>query len=150
MRAFRIVKRRHAAEAFTGEGARAYGGRWNHPGVPMVYAAQSRALAAMEALAHFHGAERRIAFPTFEIEIPDRLVSRLDTAGLPNGWRSTDISPATQELGSRWQREGQSVALAVPSVLIPQELCILINPEHPDTDKVMVSYPVEFSFDERL
>ena len=150
MRAYRIVKRRHAAEAFTGEGARLYGGRWNHPGTPMVYAAQSRALAAMEALAHFHGAERRIAFVTFQIEIPDRLITLLQSADLPRGWRSREIASATQELGSRWQREAISVALAVPSALIPEELCVLINPAHPDTDKVMVDYPTAFEFDQRL
>jgi RES domain-containing protein len=150
MRAFRIVKRRHAPEAFTGDGARMHGGRWNHPGVPMVYAAQTRALAAMETLVHFRGAERRISFVTFEIEIPERLVSRLRPSDLPKGWRSPGISIATQDLGSHWQREGRSVALAVPSVMIPEELCILLNPEHPDTDKVRVGYPSAFDFDERL
>ena len=60
MQAFRIVKRRHAADAFNGEGARIYGGRWNRPGTPVVYAAHTRALAALESLAHFGGAERRL------------------------------------------------------------------------------------------
>jgi RES domain-containing protein len=150
MRAFRIVKRGRAAEAFSGEGARTYGGRWNHPGVPMVYAAQTRALAAMETLAHFAGAERRIAFVVFEIEIPDRLVGTLAVADLPAGWRSREPSLATQELGTAWQRGGRSVALAVPSVLIPEEFCVLLNPEHPDTNKVIVNYPVAFEFDERI
>ena len=73
MRVFRIVKKRHVLEAFSGDGARAYGGRWNRPGVPMVYAAQTRALAALEALAHFAGAERRIALVTFTIDIPEEI-----------------------------------------------------------------------------
>jgi RES domain-containing protein len=77
MRALRIVKKRHALTAFSGDGARAYGGRWNFPGVPMVYAAQSRALAALESLAHFGGAERRMQFVTYEIEIPDRLAQHV-------------------------------------------------------------------------
>lgn len=150
MRAFRIVKRRHAAEAFTGEGARMHGGRWNHPGIPMVYAAQTRALAAMETLAHFAGAERRIEFVVFEIEVPDRLVATIAVADLPAGWRGREPSATTQDLGSAWQREGRSVALTVPSVLIPEELCVLLNPEHRDTDKVTVNYPVAFEFDERI
>jgi RES domain-containing protein len=150
MRAFRISKARHAAEAFSGEGARSYGGRWNHPGVPMVYAAQSRALAALEALAHFAGAERRIAFVVFEIEIPDALVVRLDAAKLPRDWRNEMAPTSTQDIGTRWQRQGASVALEVPSVLIPQETCLLLNPLHADTDKVMVRYPEKFRFDGRL
>ena len=150
MRAFRIVKRRHAAQAFTGEGARIHGGRWNHPGIPMVYAAHTRALAAMETLVHFAGAERAIQWVTFEIEIPDKLVRQLALAELPAGWRSREPSVLTQDLGSAWQREARSVALAVPSVPIPEEFNVLLNPEHPDSRQVVIHYPVAFEFDERL
>ena len=150
MQAFRIVKRRHAAEAFNGEGARIHGGRWNRPGTPVVYAAHTRALAALESLAHFGGAERRLQFVTFAIEVPDELVLQLDRATLPKGWRSPEPSPGTQEIGSRWQREGRSVALAVPSAIVPEEFCVLLNPHHAAAARVMISYPVEFQFDERL
>jgi RES domain-containing protein len=150
MLAYRIVKARHARDAFTGEGARLYGGRWNHAGVPMVYAAQTRALAALESLVHFSGAERGIAFVSFEVEIPDRLVMRLEVGALPDGWRSAEPSPQTQRIGSQWQRSRRSVALAVPSVLIPQEWCLLLNPEHGDARKVMVRFPEPFDFDSRL
>jgi len=150
MRAYRIVKKRHMLTAFSGDGARAYGGRWNFSGIPMVYAAHTRALAALESLAHFGGAERRLKFVTFELEIPDRLAIRVDVADLPRDWRSAEPSPLTQALGSEWQRNGRSAALLVPSVLVPQECCVLLNPEHPDTAKIMVSYPEAFSFDARL
>ena len=150
MRVFRIVKKRHALTAFSGDGARAYGGRWNFPGIPMVYAAQTRALAALESLAHFGGAERRMAFVTFEIDVPDKLAIRVEAAALPRDWRSEEPSALTQALGSEWQREGRSAALMVPSVLVPQEYCVLLNPEHPDIDKIMVTYPEPFTFDARL
>ena len=150
MRAYRIVKKRHMLTAFSGDGARAYGGRWNFPGIPMVYAAHTRALAALESLAHFGGAERKVQFVTFELEIPDRLAIQLKLADLPRGWRSDEPSPSTQALGSEWQRDGRSAALVVPSVHVPQEACVLVNPEHADIDKIMVSYPEPFSFDPRL
>lgn len=150
MQAFRIVKKRHALTAFSGDGARTYGGRWNFPGIPMVYAAQTRALAALESLAHFGGAERRMAFVTFEIEIPDRLAKRLDDTQLPRDWRSDEPGASTQALGSEWQRGAGSAALIVPSVLVPQEYNVLLNPEHPDIDKIMVAYPEPFTFDARL
>jgi len=150
MRAFRIVKKRHALTAFSGEGARAYGGRWNHPGIPMVYAGETRALAALESLAHFGGAERRMAFVTFEIEIPDPLAIHVHIAALPPDWRGDEPSTSTQGLGSEWQRSARSAVLVVPSVLVPQEFCVLVNPEHPDIDKIMVRYPEPFEFDRRL
>jgi RES domain-containing protein len=150
MKAFRIVKKRHALTAFSGDGARTFGGRWNRPGVPMVYAAHTRALATLEALAHFAGAERRIAFVTFEIDVPDDLVLRISPADLPADWRREEPTAATQDLGSAWQLEGKSVALLVPSALIPQEHCLLLNPEHSDTRNVMVGYPEPYRFDGRL
>lgn len=150
MLAYRIVKKRHAVSAFSGDGARTYGGRWNLPGTPLVYAAQTRALAALESLAHFGGAERRMAFVAFEIEIPDGIAMRLEATELPRDWRSGEPIAATQALGSEWQRGGRSAALIVPSVLVPQEHCVLLNPEHPDTDKIMVAYPEPFEFDPRL
>ena len=150
MNAYRVVKKRHALSAFSGEGARTYGGRWNYPGVPIVYAAQSRALAALEALAHFGGAERRIPFVVFEIDIPDELVLALDVSTLPRDWRSADPRGATQAVGSEWQASARSPALTVPSVLIPQESCVLLNPEHPGTSRIMLSYPEAFEFDGRL
>jgi RES domain-containing protein len=150
MQAFRIVKKRHVLTAFSGDGARAYGGRWNRPGMPMVYAAQSRALAALEALAHYGGAERRIEFVTFEIEVADRVVMRLDPSDLPPDWRAEEPSASTQEVGSAWQQRGDSVALLIPSVLIPQESCLLLNPEHRDTRRVMIGYPEPFELDRRL
>jgi RES domain-containing protein len=150
MQAFRIVKKRHALTAFSGDGAREFGGRWNRPGISMVYAAQTRALAALESLAHYAGAERRIAFVIFELEVPEALVMRLSPARLPPDWRREEPGPSTQAIGSEWQLGGESVALLVPSVLIPQEFCLLLNPEHPDTDKVMVGFPESFEFDTRL
>jgi len=150
MRAFRIVKKGHVLEAFSGDGARAYGGRWNFPGVPMVYAAHSRALAALEALAHFAGAERRIEFVTFAIDIPEALALRIDLENLPRDWRTGEPGASTQTLGTQWQASGRSAVLVVPSVLIPQESCVLLNPDHPDTRRIMVGYPEPFEFDGRL
>ena len=40
--------------------------------------------------------------------------------------------------------------LVVPSVLVPQEHCVLLNPEHPDIDKILIAYPEPFAFDARL
>lgn len=47
---WRLLTARFADTAFTGEGARLYGGRWNRKGVPMVYTAGSQSLATLEML----------------------------------------------------------------------------------------------------
>jgi RES domain-containing protein len=150
MRAYRLVKARHAALSFTGEGARLYGGRWNRAGTPMVYAAQSLSLAALETFVHFAGEERGIGFASFAIDIPDECVEALAPRELPGDWRAEAPPASTQDVGTRWQRQGRSVALAVPSVIVPSEACVLLNPAHPDTRRVVVHYPDAFAFDGRL
>ena len=150
MKAYRLVKARHATEAFNGEGARLYGGRWNAVGTPMVYAAQSRALAAMETLVHTSGADRRIQTVIYEIDIPDRFAHTLDRNDLPPDWQSLSPPASLQAIGSAWQASRESPALLVPSVMIQEEYCILLNPEHPDTQAIQVHYPMPFEFDGRL
>lgn len=150
MRGHRLVKARRASEAFTGEGARLYGGRWNRPGIPMVYAAQALSLAALETFVHFTGEERGIGFVAFALDVPDECVEVLAPRDLPRDWRAEAPPASTQDFGSRWQREGRSVALAVPSVIVPSELCLLLNPAHADTRRVVVHYPDAFAFDARL
>src|SRR5260221_11221364 len=97
----------------------------------MVYGAHTRALAALETLAHYGGAERRMEFVTFEIEIPDRLAIHVGGAALPRDWRSDGPSESTQAPGSQWQRSGRSAAPVLPSVPVPQGFCVLVNPQHP-------------------
>ena len=50
MLAWRISKTRHAP--FDGTGARLRGARWNSPGRPVIYAADSFAGSILEVLAH--------------------------------------------------------------------------------------------------
>ena len=150
MRAYRLVKAKHAVDAFNGEGARVYAGRWNAPGIPMVYAAQSRALATMETLVHTLGADRRLQYVMYEIEIPDRLIETFPPSGLPRDSQNLVPPPSLQALGTVWQQSRRSAALLVPSALIREECCVLLNPEHPGTADISIHYPVPFEFDGRL
>ena len=52
--AWRKVKEKHAATAFDGEGAWRFGGRWNSPGIRIVYTSGTKALAALESLVHLN------------------------------------------------------------------------------------------------
>ena len=85
----------------------------------------------------------------------DGIVSRgQDTSGhaerLPAGWRAEMPARAAREVGDAWAREKRSAILAVPSVLIPEELNFLLNPAHPEFKRIRVGKPVPFTFDSRL
>jgi len=146
---YRIAKARHAATAFSGEGAQRAGGRWNVPGEPVVYCSSSLSLAALEIFVHVGEEGRTISFVFFEAVIPSGM--RMESLSrLPKGWREEPPGEASMEVGSRWFREMRSAALAVPSAAVPQESNILLNPLHPDFARIAISKPKPFSFDPRI
>jgi len=150
MRIWRICKARFADEAFSGMGARRFGGRWNTVGVPMVYASSSLALAAMELFVHLE--------PNLQ---PDDLVSiaatlpagepaqRLTPETLPPAWWTDELAPL-RTLGDQWIRAKTSLALEVPSAALRMEWNVLVNPLHPAIAQIKVEEPQPFHFDARM
>ena len=148
--AWRLVKPRHAAAAFDGEGARLHGGRWNSPGTRVAYASDSIALAALEVLAHLQSTAVLQAYSLVSLQFPEDGVEALETAALPTRWRRFPSPPENQAIGDRWVAEGRSLILRVPSALIPDASNFLINPSHPEFSEVVVGRPERFAFDLRL
>src|SRR5271165_3206173 len=87
--AWRITKRKHARSAFSGEGARIYGGRWNSPGTAMIYTAQSQSLAVLEVLVHLDSPELLKKYVLFEVVIDPSWVRELALSGLPRNWKGS-------------------------------------------------------------
>ena len=148
--AWRIVKARHATNAFDGEGARLEGGRWNSPGSPMVYTAGSAALAALEMLVHVGRGATLPAYVLIACSFEETLVSRLDRSRLPAHWRSYPAPPGLQLLGDEWLKSNTSPVLEVPSAIIPTEPNYLLNPRHRHFASVALSPPEPFDLDLRL
>jgi len=141
---------RYEATCFRGEGARLYSGRWNPRGVAMVYCSSSLSLAALETFVHVDAADLPDDLVVVHAELPDEVVERLDVGSLPEGWRSIPGPPALQEIGAAWIRSMRSVALAVPSAVVPRESNFLLNPAHPDMAKLRREPPETFAFDPRM
>lgn len=147
--AWRIVKAARAATAFDGEGARLEGGRWNPPGTPMVYTAQSASLATLEMVVHLHPG----ATPDYVLipcSFAAALVRRLAMARLPRNWRESPAPAALQLLGDKWIKSGASPILEVPSAIVVSESNYLLNPRHRDFRRVRIGRPRPFELDARL
>src|SRR5206468_10273373 len=119
--AWRIVKARHAATAFDGEGARLLGGRWNSPGSPVVYTAESAALAALEMLVHLGRGASLPAYVTISCSFDPAIASYVDRSRLPRDWRSYPAPPALHLIGDEWVRSASSAVLEAPSAIIVTE-----------------------------
>jgi len=150
MRFWRICRRRYAAEAASGEGARLYGGRWNSRGMRVVYASTSLALAAMETFVNLEPNLHPKDLVSIEGEVPDALeIGRLELRALPANWRQTR-EESLRRFGDEWIRAAQTVALLVPSAAVRGEWNVLLNPAHPDFSKVKFQEPEPFEFDARM
>jgi RES domain-containing protein len=128
-----------------------YGGRWHHPGTPVVYCSESRALAALEQLVHLHRNRLPPNFACFPVEIPDGLAIReVRIEDLPAEWRHQPGTPELRDIGTGWAEAGETVVLRVPSAVVPGEHNFLLNPRHPDFGRLAIGDPEPFVLDERL
>ena len=148
--AWRIVRAARVNSAFTGEGARIYGGRWNSRGTAVIYVSEHESLAALELLVHLTPLPPDDRYLSFRLEWDDKLIERFPVKNLPLRWNAEPPDSRTMQIGDEWVRNGKSVALAVPSVLSASEMNFLLNPRHSDFKKIKISQPVEYRFDSRL
>jgi RES domain-containing protein len=124
-----------------GEGARLYGGRWNSPGRPLVYAASTAALAVLEVRVH--------------LDLPpallpeDYVLLTLDLDGLAMETVS-DVPAASQAFGDAWLAAARTPILSVPSAIVAESPNLLLNPRHPDAGVARIAGQRRFIFDRRL
>ena len=115
---WRIVKAKHAGEAFSGEGARCFGGRWNSPGVAVVYAAESRSLAALEMLVHLNSQSLLSRYVIGRAIVQEKWIESVRISSLPTNWRAFPTSPDQRAIGDHCIRAGTSAVLRVPSAVV--------------------------------
>ena len=149
-RSWRIVKKKHAATAFDGEGARRSGGRWNSPGTSMVYTSGSISLAVLEMLVHLDSSRILPLYNLIEVQFPDPLVEDFPESGLPPDWQAHPPVHESRAIGDRWIMEDRSAVLRVPSAVVPTESNYLLNPRNPDFKNITTLKPIEWTIDTRL
>lgn len=150
VRAWRIVKAKHSAAAFSGSGAKQFGGRWNSPGVAAVYVAGSASLAILEMLVHLQSQELMRCYVIFEVTFDEALVTAVDPAALPRNWRKSPPPAVAQQIGDAWFADAASAVLRVPSALVPTECNYLLNPLHPGFAEITIRPKQSVRFDPRL
>ncbi|MDH5399886.1 MAG: RES family NAD+ phosphorylase [Cyclobacteriaceae bacterium] len=148
MEVYRLCKEKYA-EKPDGEGAKRYGGRWNSKGTPMVYTSSTRSLAVLEVLTGLPHRQLPEGYVITTILLPHSPAT-LPEANIPLNWRQYPPPPILAKTGDLWISKMETLALSVPSVLIPQEQNILINPLFSDIKKIQITHIEPYIFDERL
>jgi RES domain-containing protein len=149
---YRLVRRARTGTAFTGEGARRFGGRWNPKSVPAVYGSEHLSLAVLEFRVNQGGYDPEDAYVYFRFEFPEALMENI--ADPPAGWltrfKEDDSITAAQAFGKEWLLRKRSAILAVPSSVIRIERNFVLNPKHADFPKIKIDEPVRLELDTRL
>ncbi|HAQ21010.1 MAG TPA: RES domain-containing protein [Prolixibacteraceae bacterium] len=147
---YRIAKKEHSAmDGFGGM----YGpGRWHEKGNLVIYTSEHASLAAWEKIVHVASFEN---LPDnlllVKIEIPDEIeIQTVPQMVLVKGWNSYPFSNETVNYGTSFLRKKKHLALKVPSVIIPDEYNIILNPLHPDINLCKVISIEPFIFDRRV
>ena len=145
MTIWRVAKASHGRAANDGEGARLNGGRWNSPGLPAVYLSATKSLALLEILVHLDPNDAPKRWNAFRVVMePGQIETRrVSTQVLRQETR-------TRRIGDAWLTSRRTLALAVPSVIVPEELNYILNPAHPSFAAFDFGRPLPFSLDLRL
>jgi RES domain-containing protein len=151
MRVWRIIPKLHPSQAFDGEGARRFGGRWNRLGTRVVYASATLSLAALEFFVNLDRDTEPDQLVAVSADIPDDMrIGFIEVSDLPKNWRSYPVPEELQDLGTAWVASASTAVLVVPSAVIPEERNYLLNPAHPDFKRCRLNKPDAFHFDPRM
>ncbi len=151
MKGYRLVKRKWSEQAFDGEGARRYGGRWNSKGKRCIYLASTPSLALLEIMVHLDDYSLLEDYRLYQMTIADSSLLELDPDSLPQDWDADPAPLSTAQIGNEWLGSLASTALYVPSTIVPMETNILINPAHQQYPEVLeTATEIDFRADPRL
>ncbi|HZJ20385.1 MAG TPA: RES domain-containing protein [Pricia sp.] len=152
MRVFRIANKKHIL-SLSGIGAEHFGGRWNHKGTRVVYTAASRALAMAETAVQPNFDILPDKYHIAEIEVPDDLpIYKIDLKSIFNGdeWTGPRGLLLTKAWGTYLISRKKYPIIKAPSVVVKGDFNYLLNPHHPEFDRIKIIHTEPFEFDERL
>jgi RES domain-containing protein len=148
---WRLVRPEYAID-LSGKGNVAGGARWNSPGRGVVYASFNLSLCVLESLVQL-SPPLRVTLPemvAIRIDIPDVSRRTIARTELPSDLSGDQANRRCRDVGDEWLSAQKHLILVAPSVLVPQESNVMINPAHPLMDRVKIASVEPFRFDSRL
>ena len=113
----------------------------------MVYTSGSVALATLEMLVHLNSEVDLFEYRLFRVGVPTDSIEIVTPKKLPNSWKQDNPTGAAQEFGTIWALSTRSLALCVPSVVVPHDFNYLLNPTHADFAFIEIGRPEKYTFD---
>jgi len=134
---FRGAQNQQADKVFSGDGGLYVAGRWNHKGTKAIYCSQSLSLCTLEWLSHNGLSVSGFSYYKFSIEIPDEWVIQFNRSDLSKEWNDTPSPHSNRDFAEKYfYASNNYLAMAIPSVMVPEEFNLVINPLHSTFAKV--------------
>jgi RES domain-containing protein len=146
---YRISLCKYARDV-NGTGAKLFGGRWNSIGVPVLYMAGSRSLAALEVLASLTSLQDPESFCVTVFDVPENSIAKLDKNYLPKNWSTYPAPAILKKRGDEFVKANEALLLQVPSAIVEDECNYIFNVNHPLADTLKILEVKPFLFDKRL
>jgi RES domain-containing protein len=148
---YRVLRQAYARSPFDGEGAYLYGGRWSSAATRLTYTSEHQSLAMLEYFVHLDADDPPDDLVLATADVPDDLPrEQISLSDLPANWRETPAPPELARVGDDFVVSAEHCLLIVPSVLAKTEKNWLLNPRHPDFQKVVIRDPEPLSYDARM
>lgn len=143
----------YGSDDLSGKGAEITGGRWNKKGTPLLYTSGSIALACLETVVHLGGTSPLpLNRYLIKIEITDEMWKERVIFDDSNnvGWDALPEGLVSINWGTSWANSLSSLLAQVPSIVVPEESNVLINPKHPTASKLVATKLRRWSYDTRI
>ncbi len=140
---------KYVADDMSGAGAKNTGGRWNPVGMAVTYSSESIALAVHETVMHLRSGGLPLNRYLVRIDVPDDVWAARRVLMPPVGWDALPAGMISVQAGDAWLRSKASALLVVPSVIVPEESNVLINPLHSDVPRIAATALRKWHYDPR-
>ena len=143
----------YGSDDLSGKGAETTGGRWNRKGTPCIYASHSIALACLETMVHLSGSNP-LPLNRYLVRI-DVSEEAWETRAIFDerthvGWDALPAGLVSLSWGAHWLKTRETLIAQVPSMVVPEEFNILVNPRHVDARQCIATKLRRWTYDLRL
>jgi RES domain-containing protein len=146
-----VLRKPYARSPLDGEGAYLYGGRWSSAGTRLAYTSEHQSLAMLEYFVHLDADDAPVDLVLVTAEIPHDLRKEpVEADELPSHWRRSPAPAELAHIGDEFVHKAERCVLIVPSALAPHENNWLLNPQHEDFHRIVVSGIEPLSYDPRM
>jgi len=130
---------KYVASDMSGMGAKNTGGRWNSIGMAVTYSSENIALAVHETVVHLKSGGLPLIRYLVRIDVPDAVWAARQVLTPAVGWNALPAGLISIQAGDAWLQGLASALLVVPSVVVPEESNVLINPLHPAATSIVAT-----------